>query len=270
MKYISLCPSNTELLHYLDLIPNVAGVDDFSDWPDTIKELPRLGPDLNINMDKLESLKPDLVFASLSVPGMEKNIEELNMRNIPYVIVPNPRTLKEVADAIRFVGRESGRTEKAEELAEKFNEILHQYESISREINYTYSIYWEWWPKPVFTPGHHNWLTEISRLAGGENVFSDKETESVQTEWTDVLKRDPDVVAVVWVGVQQSKVNKNVILKRPGWNDMNAIKYKRLFVLDEPLFCRPSPRLLLGLSKLASILHPEKYPLYTGEDLLLK
>ena len=46
----------------------------------SINSLPRLGPDLSIDMDKLELYEPDLVLASLSVPGMEKNIEELEKR----------------------------------------------------------------------------------------------------------------------------------------------------------------------------------------------
>ena len=41
---------------------------------------------------------------------------------------------------------------------------------------------------------------------------------------------------------------------------MEAIKNNQLYILEEPLFCRPSPRLLLGLNKIASILHPTIYP----------
>ena len=74
MRIISLCPSNTELVHYLGLTQYLVGVDDYSDWPNSIKSLPKLGPDLNINIDLVESLKPDLVLASLSVPGMEKTL----------------------------------------------------------------------------------------------------------------------------------------------------------------------------------------------------
>ena len=83
MKIISICPSNTEIIDYLGLTPLLAGVDDYSDYPKEVKSFPQLGPDLSINMDKLESLKPDLVFSSLSVPGMEKNIEELEKEKSP-------------------------------------------------------------------------------------------------------------------------------------------------------------------------------------------
>ena len=85
------------------MIDHLIAVDDFSDWPESINRLPRLGPDLSIDMDKVESLKPDLVLASLSVPGMEKNIDELKKRKIPHIIL-NPQSLNDIADDLLLVG----------------------------------------------------------------------------------------------------------------------------------------------------------------------
>jgi len=86
MRIISICPSNTELLAYLGLTNDLIAVDDYSDWPQAVLTLPRVGPDLAIRMEEVEQLKPDLVVASLTVPGMEKNIEELERRKLPYII----------------------------------------------------------------------------------------------------------------------------------------------------------------------------------------
>lgn len=270
MRLISICPSNTELAAYLGLASSLVAVDDFSDWPQEINGLPRLGPDLAIDMDKLEALKPDLVLASLSVPGMEQNIEALEKRGLPYVIVPNPTTLQEVGDCLLYVGRATNTEETARLQYEKFNRILADYKSLSKKIKNPKALYWEWWAKPVFTPGAANWLTEVSSLAGGRNIFADKEEASIQTDWDDVRERDPDVICVVWVGVHKKKVNPKVILKRPGWDRMKAIENKQLYILDEPLFCRPSPLLLNGLAQIAHILHPEVYPEYLEEtDLLM-
>src|SRR5881275_744503 len=83
VRVVSLCPSNTEVMEFLGLTHLLVGVDDFSDWPESIAGLPKLGPDLSINMDLVEELKPDIVLASLSVPGMEKNVKALAERGIP-------------------------------------------------------------------------------------------------------------------------------------------------------------------------------------------
>ena len=84
MRIASLTPSNTEIVHALGLVNQLVGVDNYSDYP--VKELlnvPRLGPDLQINMDDLVAVKPDLVLASLSVPGMEKVVEDIKQTGIP-------------------------------------------------------------------------------------------------------------------------------------------------------------------------------------------
>ncbi len=260
MKLISICPSNTELVGYLGLTSSLIAVDNYSDWPAEVSSLPRLGSDLNIDMDKVEALQPDLVLASLSVPGMEKNIEELEKRKIPYVIVPNPKSLTEVGESLLFVGEATNTSDAAERLYERYNRILEKYQSLSQQVQKPKTLYWEWWAKPIYTPGDTNWITEISKLAGGRNVFDDQPEASVQTDWEEIKRRNPDVICVIWVGVQKENVNRKVILKRPEAEQMEAIKNNQLYILEEPLFCRPSPRLLLGLNKIASILHPNIYP----------
>ncbi|WP_100373899.1 cobalamin-binding protein [Bacillus sp. FJAT-45037] len=267
MRLVSICPSNTELVAYLGMIDQLVAVDDYSDWPKSVQSLPRLGPDLSIDMEKLEALKPDLVLASLSVPGMERNIEELERRGIPHVVY-NPQSLADIADDLLDLGERTGRSLVATELVHTYQQFLQHYKSIAAMVEKP-TLYWEWWPKPVFTPGQTNWLTEISELAGGTNVFADMKEPSIQTDWNDVHTRNPDHICLAWVGVQTKKVKPELLLKRPNWSNLQAIKNQQVHVLEEPLYCRPSPRLLLGLKKLASIIHPDDYPIDDGNDPLL-
>lgn len=262
VRLISICPSNTELVGYLGLTPSLVGVDDYSDWPEDIHQLPRLGPDLDIDIDKVEALQPDLVLASLSVPGMEKNIERLEKRNIPYCIVPNPNTLTEVGESLLFVGNATNTKDKAKELYDQYIHLLEQYRSLSEQVDNPKTVYFEWWAKPIFTPGATNWLTEMCELAGGRNIFQDIHKSSVQTDWEEVKSRNPDVFCVAWVGVETKRVNPKVILKRPGVHEIKAIQINELYILEESLFCRPSLKLAQGLVKLGSILHPHIYPSY--------
>lgn len=268
MRIVSLCPSNTELIAYLKCEHLLVAIDDYSDWPQSIQSLPRLGPDLSINMDAVEAAKPDLVLASLSVPGMERNIEELKKRKLPYVVY-NPNSLEDIRQNLQDLGQRLSIETKAAELLERYDQFLSTYKGTARQIDEKATVYWEWWPKPVFTPGKANWLTEISELAGGENIFADHKEANIQSDWEEVLKRNPYHVCLAWVGVQTNKVNPTILHKRPNWSDMPAIKEHRVYVLEEWLYCRPSPRLLLGLKKLAPLLHPDMFPAFDGKDPLL-
>jgi iron complex transport system substrate-binding protein len=241
-------------MEYLGLSYLLVGVDDYSDWPASITNLPKLGPDLSINMDLVEGLKPDLVLASLSVPGMEKNVEALVKRGIPHIIL-NPQSLTDIEEDLIKTAEALNQPECGKAAAKDFRDRLHAVKHQGLKINNKPSLYWEWWPKPIYTPGKINWLTEISEAAGAINVFSDVELASVQTDWEDVLRRKPDFICLAWVGVRKEKVQKNNVTKRPGYETLQFFDDSRILILEEELYCRPSPRLLDGLEKLYTLIH---------------
>ena len=153
---------------------------------------PSLGPDLSIDMDKVESLKPDLVLASLSVPGMEKNIAELEKRKIPHIVL-DPQSLEDIADDLLTVGQNVELKKKHKIVHAEYLAFIDEMKKRASTVTNTPTLYWEWWPKPIFTPGRINWLTEISTIAGGLNEFRDVELASVQTDWEDVLRETPTI-----------------------------------------------------------------------------
>lgn len=258
MKLISICPSNTEILAYLGLENNLIAVDDFSDWPSTIENLPKLGPDLSIDMDMLEKLEPDLVLASLSVPGMEKNVAELERRGIPHLVL-NANSLSEIVEDLRNVAKACLIPDRGMKRAAQFEAFIEKMRLVAKNCTDIPACYWEWWPNPVFTPGQINWLTEISEIAGGYNLFNDVGEASVQTDWEDVRLRNPDFIFLAWVGVPYKRITPSLLMKRPGWPELTAIAEGHLHIMEEWLYCRPSPRLLEGALKLAKILHPAEY-----------
>lgn len=81
MRLVSLTCSNTEIVHSLGYAAQLVGVDDHSDYPaDVVAKLPRVGPDLSVDPEKVAALEPDLVLASLTVPGHEKVAASLEAR----------------------------------------------------------------------------------------------------------------------------------------------------------------------------------------------
>ena len=144
-----------------------------------------------------------------------------------------------------------------------------QYKTIAEQIEHKPSLYWEWWPNPLFTPGGVNWLTEISQLAGGYNLFEDVDLASVKVSPEEVINRNPDYICLAWVGVPLKKINPKLVQKRENWSDMTALQNNQILIMEEPLYCRPSPRLLEGLAKLAKVLHPEKFSLRKAQGARL-
>ncbi len=255
MRIVSICPSNTEILYCLGVGDEVVGLDDYSDWPPEWQHLPRVGPDLSVDMDKVAALAPDLVVASLSVPGMEKNIEELIRRDIPHIVL-NPSRLTDIPDDIRALGRAIGREAAAEHAALHFSQTLDSFRRLTEPIVERPKLYWEWWPNPIYTPGRDNWLTDVSELAGAVNIFTDYPTDNVKATREEVRERDPDHICVVWCGIELKRIKPTMITERSEWADVSAIRQQQVHLLEEGLYCRPSPRILDGIEQLIRLIHP--------------
>ncbi|MCS1351753.1 cobalamin-binding protein [Mechercharimyces sp. CAU 1602] len=254
-RIVSICPSNTEVLASLGLTDRLVGIDDYSDWPNSISHLPRCGPDLHIDIDKVQRLQPDLVLASLSVPGMERNIERLEKENINTLIL-NPKSISDILSDIRTVGQHCGQERKAEKVVSQITNQLSTLRAHIPQLTPPPRLYWEWWPKPVFTPGGGNWLSEVSKLVGAVNIFADQPEENVKSTWEEVADRNPDRALIVWTGVPIERVKKEPILQRPAWQNTPIAHPERVTILEEGWYCRPSYRLLTGIQYLAHLLYP--------------
>lgn len=254
-RIVSICPSNTELLADLGMLERIVGVDNYSDWPPEVKSLPQLGPDLDIDMEKVKALKPDLVVASLSVPGMEQNVERLQRCGLPHIVL-DPNNLDQIPDDIRRLGQALGIPDKGEERARYFEAEIAHFRSKYRNRmgGASPKLYWEWWPKPIYTPGQLNWLNDVSELVGGINIFADEPVINVQTDYETVAQKNPDFVFAVWCGVEAKRVKPEMLSQRPEWQEMSAVQNGNVYVLEEGLYCRPSPRLLVGLRELEELL----------------
>src|SRR5918912_336853 len=114
-RIVSIAPSNTEILHALGLGRRIVGVDSWSDYPPRVLRLPRLGSDLHVDVARVAALEPDVVVASLHVPGMEDNLPAFERAGLAYLAVGG-RGLDGVWEDMRVIGRFLGRRERAERL----------------------------------------------------------------------------------------------------------------------------------------------------------
>jgi len=260
-RIASICPSNTELVFALGLGEYLVGVDNYSDFPaDALANLPRLGPDLHIDVNLLTQLKPDLVVSSLSVPGMERVVEQVKQAGLQQIVL-SPHTMADIYTDLQTLASVVPDNILASDTVQL---VLHQLRTrVERVRTWTASatnkprIYWEWWPSPVFSPAKGNWLTEVSELAGAVNIFGDVAGDQVQDDGQRVADAAPEYFLAVWTGIPQNKVPLEKILARPEpWQSTPMFQNHALYILSEGLFCRPSPRLIDGLEQLVGLLHP--------------
>jgi iron complex transport system substrate-binding protein len=248
MRLVSLCPSNTEILFALGLGPQVVAVDDWSDWPDEVIELPRVGPDLRADLGRVAALEPDLVIASLSVPGMERNVEGLRERGLPHLVL-DPHSLDDVLKDIERVGEACGIRGRALSVVQ---EARGRIERVCARASGRPKrrLYWEWWPKPLIVAGARSWVDQMSDLVGGRNVFGGIDAPSAAIEPDEVVSRDPELLLICWCGTLQRLQEPSRIARRPGWDRIAGVAAGRVHCVSEALFGRPSQRLIDGLELL--------------------
>jgi iron complex transport system substrate-binding protein len=250
MRVVSLTCSNTEIVAALGCAGMLVGVDDHSDWPpEVVAGLPRVGPDLQIDVERVAALEPDLVLASLTVPGHEAVVAALARAGLPFV-APEPTSLADVARDVRDVARRLGVAERGEEVAAAMERELAGGAPVAGRRP---RILLQWWPKPVIAPGRLSWASELIALTGGENPLAGEEVKSRSLTDDEVREVAPDAVVLSWCGVAPEKVRPEVVLANPAWQDLDFVRQRRVYLVPEALVGRPSPRLVEGCRALAGI-----------------
>jgi len=251
MRIVAHTCSNTEIVCALGRSDWLVGVDDHSDYPaNIVAQIPRIGADLDIDVEKVKALRPDLVITSLTVPGHERCLARLQAADLPC-LVTQPHTLADVVNDIRTIGDAIHATGAADRLIRSFEKRL----SAPPPSHDPVPIMVEWWPKPVIVPGRKSWVNEMLELAGGINPFADVNQESLQIETSQAIAAQPQAIVMSWCGVQEGKYRPHIVTRREGWSDIPAVKSMRVVPISEAWLGRPGPRLIEGIDKLAEVVH---------------
>ena len=249
MRIVSLACSNTEIVHALGCEDMLVGVDDHSDWPtEVVDPLPKVGPDLEIDIGRVAELEPDLVLATLTVPGHERVVAGLEEAGLPF-IAPEPVSLDDVYRDIHRIADSLGVPERAEGVVRSMRAEIG---SPPTRVDGP-SILVQWWPQPVIAPGRLSWVHDVLAASGATHPLAGEEVKSRPMEDEEVAELDPDAFVVSWCGVDPGKYRPEVILEKPEWQDLRAVKNGHVFCVPEAHLGRPGPRLLEGVRALRGI-----------------
>jgi iron complex transport system substrate-binding protein len=256
MRIVSLACSNTEIVCALGCADLLVGVDDHSDFPvEVVAPLPKVGPDLQIDVDRVAALEPDLVLATLTVPGHEEVVERLTAAGLNF-IAPEPVSIADVYRDIREIGGLLGVPDRAEALVAEMRSELDADEP-SPEAP---TVLIQWWPKPVITPGRQSWATDVIRAAGGRAVLGDEDIKSRPMTDEEVADRRPDAAVLSWCGVHPDKYRPDVVLRNETWQDQSFVENNRVFCIGEPFLGRPGPRLVDGVREMRKVVAALREP----------
>lgn len=250
VRVVSLACSNTEIVCALGLADCLVGVDDHSDYPlDVVTRLPRVGPDLQIDVERVAALEPDLVLASLTVPGHERVVESIERAGLPF-IAPEPVSIDDVYRDVRAIGDRLGASERADRLVSEMRAAL---EAPAPHRTRAPRLLVEWWPKPVIVPGRDSWVTELCERVGAVNPFADRAVKSTPIDDDEARAVEPDAVVISWCGVRPEKYRPDVVYRRERWRELPALRTRRVFTVPEAHLGRPGPRLVAGCRALREI-----------------
>ena len=248
MRVFSHTCSNTEIVCALGAGSCLVGVDADSDYPpEIVAALPKPGRDLDLDVRVVAELAPDLVLTSLTVPGHERIVAELQALGLRTITI-DPLSLEDVYASIATIASALGIEQRGADLIAQMRKQMPAVEAGAQRPR----ISVEWWPKPVIVPARQSWVTDIIELAGGCNPWADLEAKSVTVDHADHA-RQADAVVMSWCGVQLEKYRADVVLRREEAWHWPALVHGRVHPVTEAFLGRPGPRLVHGYAELRKI-----------------
>lgn len=257
VRIASLSPAATEILFLLGRGKDIVCTDQFSNFPEETKAIPHLRDHQKVDLAEIKTYNPDLILTATVV--QEKLAGMLKVAELP-VVHQDPRTMDAVYDSIKSLGiiveKEKEASELVAKMKKEFDAVRHKAKIMGRKPK----VYVEEWP--AFAPpagataGRHslamasgNWVPEVVSAAGGI-AFPIKPGElSREVTLAEVQAFDPDLIVISWCGAGRLS-DKNLVMKREGWDSLRAVQNNQVRVIDDSLLNRPGPRLVEGAKQL--------------------
>ena len=291
LRIASFLPAATEMVYLLGLGDQLVGVTHECDYPPQAKTKPvlvdcaldfsgmttrqiddavtlRVGSGQSlyaVNEEQLRRAAPTLLITQnlcqvCGPAGNEASQVLKTLRPAPDILWQTPKSFEDVLEAYQELGRRTGRLEAAQEWIAAAREKVKNIASKSAQYQCKTRVAFIEWVDPIYCGGH--WIPQMLDWAGAEDRNSRHGTDSVRIPWERVVEYQPEVVIVSPCGFTTDKALEQSIklMKRPGWNDLPAVKQGKVFAVDaNAYFARPGPRIVEGVELLAHLIHPEDF-----------
>jgi len=288
LKVCSFLPAATSMIYQMGLEEFLCGVtfECHSDKPKVVRshiegntysseeiekivsESKQMGKGLYyVDEDLLQEIAPDIIFTQdvcdvcqIGTSYAERAIYKLKKR--PLVIPLTPRNLNDVYDNAITIAKALEREEAAyhllAELKKRTDKIIDTLRKNNAPLKRVMIMEWL---NPIYNCGH--WIPYQVAQAGGVDMLSNPSGYSVITPWDKVVQYNPEVLVVAPCGFNVERSAKEIykLTEREGWNELLAVKNNTVYLADADLFTCPSTHLTDGIELLASMFHPDLFPI---------
>ncbi len=258
-RIISLIPAVTEMLFAIGAGPQVIAVSSFDKYPAETAKLPRVGALIDPDLERILSLRPDLVMIYGSQTSLR---EQLDRAHIP-VYVYSHAGLPDILMTLRAIGARVGHEKAASQLAVL---IKRRIEAVRARVAGR--------PRPrtvivfdretlalrgIYASGGFGFIHDMVSAAGGDNVFADVKQQAVQATTELILARRPEVILELRGDTVAAGMRQREIAVWAALSSVPAVRTGRVYFIDQQLTVIPGPRVADAIELIARTLHPDAF-----------
>ena len=233
-RIVSLSPHITELVFAAGAGDRLVGAVEYSDFPEQAKSIERIGNHSSINLERISTLKPDLIIAWDS-GNPKAAIEKIRQLGYP-LFLSEPRSLKDILSTMhRFAKLANTETVAGKAIAdfnERYDQIKEKYRTNDRV-----TVFYEIWYQPLMTVSGNHIINEVIEICGGSNVFARLSALAPTISIESILAANPQVI------IGGSNIGDKLSVWRR-WPRLDAARYNNLFHVEWDHINRHSPRIL--------------------------
>ena len=220
-----------------------------------------------VEEDKLRDIAPDIIFTQdvcevCQIDTVCTATAVARLPKTPQLIALTPNNLEDTFQTAVTIATALGREEAAYSyLAGLQKRIDHIVDELRRCHAPLRRVMLMEWMEPIYNCGH--WIPYQIGYAGGIDMLSNPAGDSIVTPWEKIVRYDPEVLIIVPCGFQTGRASEELHLlsRRPGWDQLRAVRNNAVFLADYDLFTQPSPGTLTeGIELLAALFHPGIFP----------
>ena len=254
-RIVSLAPNVTEILFALGLGDKVVGVTNFCNYPEEAKQKEKVGMLLNPNIEKILTLKPDLIVWNTEGENKQTFIK-LSKLGLKIFII-GPRTIEALFNSIINVGNVCDKRKEAEDLVLSMKKRLSSIEEKLKGVKKV-KVLFLLDLKPLISVSKNSFHGEMIEFAKGENIESSSPDRYPRISWEEVVKQRPDVIIVSNHREDFRKLFAE-FKNSPAVRATPAFENNRVYEVKSDLVDRLAPRIIYGFENLVKIIHPEAF-----------